>query len=141
VHDVRIREARPEDAEALASLAGELGYPSTADQIASRLSALPDDVVLVAELGGAVAGWMQVGVVRSLESGTFAEVRGLVVTAAHRSSGIGARLVAAGEEWASGRGLTRMRVRSNVVRERTHAFYERHGYRTIKAQKVFDKPL
>ena len=39
------------------------------------------------------------------------------------------------------RGLSRMRVRSNSLRERTHAFYERLGYRVTKSQKAFDKTL
>jgi hypothetical protein len=34
-----------------------------------------------------------------------------------------------------------MSVRSNVIRERAHAFYERHGYIHFKTQKAFRKPL
>ena len=43
------------------------------------------------------------------------------------------------EEWAARHGCPRVRVRSNVIRERTHRFYERLGYRAVKSQKVFDK--
>jgi hypothetical protein len=32
-------------------------------------------------------------------------------------------------------------VRSNVVRERAHTFYERLGYGRVKAQQVYEKPL
>ena len=32
-----------------------------------------------------------------------------------------------------------VRVRSNVVRDRAHAFYEREGYRKVKVQQVFEK--
>jgi len=34
-----------------------------------------------------------------------------------------------------------VRVRSNVVRERAHRFYERLGFVEVKKQKVLDKPL
>jgi hypothetical protein len=34
-----------------------------------------------------------------------------------------------------------MRVRSNIVRERAHAFYEGYGYHSSKTQRVFVKPL
>jgi hypothetical protein len=34
-----------------------------------------------------------------------------------------------------------MSVRSNVVRERAHKFYERGGYEHYKTQKSFRKPL
>ena len=105
-----------------------------------RLAALDDrDTVFVADHDGACRGWIQLSVVESLESGRFAEIRGLVVAEGERGSGIGAALVGAGEEWARARGCRRVRVRSNVVRERTHRFYERLGYRAVKSQKVFDK--
>jgi GNAT superfamily N-acetyltransferase len=58
---------------------------------------------------------------------------------AQRSGGVGAALVAAAEEWARVKSCARLRVRSNVVRERTHRFYERLGYRVVKSLKVFDK--
>jgi len=61
------------------------------------------------------------------------------VAEAQRSGGVGAALVAAAEEWARVKLCARIRVRSNVVRERTHRFYERLGYRVVKSQKVFDK--
>jgi hypothetical protein len=32
-------------------------------------------------------------------------------------------------------------VRSNVLRERAHAFYRREGYGEIKQQRVFEKSL
>ena len=34
-----------------------------------------------------------------------------------------------------------MSVRSNVIRERAHQFYERTGYEHYKTQKSFRKPL
>lgn len=135
-----IRAAEPRDVEAIAALAGELGYPTTSDAMARRLAALGErDAVLVADDGGACVGWIHISVVESLENDGHAEIRGLVVASTHRGAGIGAALVGAAEEWARRRGLARVRVRSNVIRERTHRFYERLGYRAVKSQKVFDK--
>ena len=136
-----VRNATRDDADALASLAGELGYPSTPDEMLVRFDALPPtEAVLVAAEPNVIA-WIQVGITSALESGTFAEIRGLVVQESHRSRGIGALLVDAAEQWARERGLRRMRVRSNVLRERTHRFYERLGYTTKKSQKAFEKAL
>ena len=45
------------------------------------------------------------------------------------------------QDWARAQGFASMRVRSNVIRERAHRFYEREGYARIKAQAVFRKPL
>jgi GNAT superfamily N-acetyltransferase len=138
-----IRRAQMEDAPAIASLAGELGYPTEPAQMRARLERLhpQDDAVFVAVAGVAVIGWAHVAAVRVMVSEPSAELRGLVVAAALRSRGAGARLLQAAEEWVRARGLARIRVRSNVTRERTHAFYARHGYTTTKSQKVFDKQL
>ena len=135
-----VRAAEARDVPALAALAGELGYPTSPDEMARRLTALDDrDAVFVADHDGACIAWIQVSVVEALESGKFAEIRGLVVAEAQRGAGAGAALVAAAEEWAREKGCAHVRVRSNVVRERTHRFYERLGYRVVKSQKVFDK--
>lgn len=142
MHDVRVRSARASDAAALALLAEELGYPATAGEMAERLLALehsPDDAVLVAVLGEGAVAWIHVAIVSLVEAPRLAEIRGLAVTSALRSRGIGEQLVRRAEDWARARGVSRIRVRSNVVRERTHAFYERLGYTVTKSQKVFDK--
>src|SRR6267154_4044006 len=76
-----------------------------------------------------------------LESEVRAEVNGLVVAEGQRSLGAGARLLAAAENWARKHGCKNMSVRSNVIRERAHKFYERDGYEHYKTQKSFRKPL
>ncbi len=139
-----IRVAKPADAPAVGRLNEELGYRSSGREAARRLTPLlrsRNDTVLVAARGRKVIGWLHVAHVPSLESGPSAEIRGLVVTANERSRGIGARLVAAAEEWAARRGLAKMRVRSNVLRTDARRFYQRLGYAVTKTQNVFDKKL
>ena len=139
-----IRAAQPSDAAMLAQLAGELGYPTTAGEMSSRLaiiSASATDAVLVAESDGAAIGWIHVRATVSLESGSFAEIRGLVVTEQWRSRGIGTELVRVAEEWAHDRGMTRLRLNTNVIRERAQAFYERCGFVHSKTSRVYEKTL
>ena len=141
---MKLREATPDDAPAIASLAGELGYPTDTAAMRERLSALvhsQTDQVLAAISGVAVVGWVHVCAVTLVESDPYAELRGLVVAEALRSRGFGARLLEAAEAWARSRALGRIRVRSNVLRGPTHDFYLRHGYTITKSQKVFDKTL
>lgn len=140
MHDVTIRRATMNDAAAIASLAGELGYPASEDAMRPRLASQRERV-LVAVVNDRVAAWIQLAFVETLESGTFAEITGLVVAEALRGRGIGARLVDAAESWARERGVARIRVRSNSVRAETHRFYERRGYAIAKTQHVFDKRL
>lgn len=139
-----VRAAVAADAEAIARLCGELGYPATATDVEVRrgaIAASPDHAVLVAEDGGEVLGWIHASVVHSIEYERHVEIRGLVVDARARGRTLGAQLVAAAERWALSHGIVRMRVRSQLVRERAHRFYERAGYALAKQQKVFDKRL
>jgi GNAT superfamily N-acetyltransferase len=144
-----LRRARLDDAPAIAALSDELGYPNEAGAIRSRLAAVDaraDELVLVAETAGgesgaSVTGWVHVFGAARLESDPYAEIGGLIVTERARGGGIGQALLAAAETWARTRGYHDMRVRSNVVRERAHAFYRRCGYASPKVQRVFVKPL
>ena len=141
---VALRAAAPEDAETLAELAGELGYPASALVIRRRLADLQksnNDVVLVATRAGTVVGWIHVSTVALLESDLFAEIRGLVVTESERGTGVGSQLVSAAEAWALTHSCPRLRVRSNVVRAETRRFYENRGFAVTKVQNVFDKRL
>jgi GNAT superfamily N-acetyltransferase len=50
-------------------------------------------------------------------------------------------LLARAERWAREKGCRAIGLRSNVIRDRAHAFYERHGYKHVKTQKSFRKDL
>ena len=91
---VIVRRARKSDAERIAELCGQLGYPATAAQIAQRLLRIKpasQHAVLVAESPeGKVVGWLHVSVEPLLEVELRAEVNGLVVADEERSRGAGA---------------------------------------------------
>ncbi len=132
------------DAPTLADLCGQLGYPCEAEEITRRLAGLrgpAEDTVLVAEAAGRVVALMHVLGTRHLVVAPYAEVGGLVVDAAWRGRGVGAALLAAAEAWAAERGFEIMRIRSNVIREDAHRFYETHGYTKTKRQIVFARNL
>jgi GNAT superfamily N-acetyltransferase len=141
----KIRAPRESDYARIADLAGQLSYPSTAEEIARRLDNMegsPNHAVFIAELeNGEIAGWIAVFVYRTVEAAARAEISGLVVDERFRSQRIGEGLLAHSEEWARERGCGTIGLRSNVIRDRAHAFYERHGYRHVKTQKSFRKQL
>lgn len=139
-----LRPALPEDAEKVAELCVELGYKVTPEEARERIvDALgdPERESYVAEVEGNVVGWVHVQIVRTLTSEPHAEVTGLVVGEGHRSGGIGALLLDEAAAWAVIQGSETLRLRANVTRERAHGFYERHGFRMVKQQKVFEKSL
>lgn len=139
-----IRTARLADAPAIAVLATQLGYPTSAEQAEARLRDVLNrsgSAVLVAEgEEGTVIGWLHVAGTYGVQNDPFAEIAAMVVDENCRSQGIGAALVEAALDWAGQHGFGTVRVRSNVVRERTHAFYERLGFRRTKTQVVFVRP-
>jgi ribosomal protein S18 acetylase RimI-like enzyme len=141
-----IRTPEPADYARLAELAGELGYPSSAEDIARRLAGLLDisqqHVIFVAQrTGEPIAGWICVAVQGTIESDAHAEITGFVVGSEFRSQGVGEQLLARAEAWARERNVHSVRLRSNVIRDRAHAFYLREGYEHYKTQKAFRKPL
>ena len=142
---LKIRRAKGADAPQIAILSGQLGYPATAAEMRKRLAGIKpasQHAVFVAdspEYG--VIGWVHVSRQPLLEVEIRAEVNGLVVAEGQRSMGAGALLLAAAEDWARKHGCKGMSVRSNVIRERAHQFYELHGYEHYKTQKSFRKLL
>jgi GNAT superfamily N-acetyltransferase len=138
-----IRPPRHGDYDRMADLAGQLGYPSTADQVRARLSEIQDSneyTIYVAELSdGQIAGWIGVYIFRSVEMDKLAEINGLVVGQETWSRGIGKALLHAAEQWAQSRGCAVISVHSNVKRERAHNFYKRNGYEWYKTQDLFRK--
>jgi GNAT superfamily N-acetyltransferase len=142
---VKVRRARTSDAPQLAELSGQLGYATTPREIIKRMRRLKpgaQNALFVADSRGAgVVGWAHVSVTHLMEVGTRAELNGLIVSEGQRSLGAGARLLEAAEDWARRHGCPSMSVRSNVIRERAHKFYERQGYEHYKTQKAFRKAL
>jgi N-acetylglutamate synthase-like GNAT family acetyltransferase len=142
---MKIRLAKHSDASAIAELAGQLGYPTSTEQAIGRLNILlasVDDVIFVVEEEEMqVVGWVHVHARPSLIDAPFAEIGALIVDDTHRSAGLGRLLVAEAETWAKGRGLASLWVRSNILRDRAHHFYEQLGFRRLKTQHVLVKDL
>jgi GNAT superfamily N-acetyltransferase len=140
---LEIRTPTPHDYARLAELAGDLGYPSNEADIARRfdeLRAIAQFVVFVAQRAGEpVAGWICAAVQGTIESDPHVEITGFVVGKEFRSQGVGEKLLARAEEWARERKIKMVRLRSNVIRDRAHAFYLREGYDQYKTQKAFRK--
>lgn len=137
-----IRSATLDDAESIAGLSDQLGYPTSPERMRERLAiVLPrkDQQIFAAERDGLLVGWLHAAKIEMVESDPFAEIYGLVVRDTERGQGTGPLLLRAAEAWAAVQGLPKVRVRCNVVRERTHRFYEREGFVVTKVQKIFDK--
>lgn len=139
------RLARLGDAEAIALLSIEFGYPTSIAHTSSSLEALLASrrhfVAVAPETSGVLQGWLVAERRLLLETGEFVEITGLVVASTARRRGVGKVLVAAAEQWASDQGFQSIRVRSNVTRPEAHPFYESIGFVRKKTQHTYEKPL
>ena len=140
-----IRPARRGDEPRIAALAGQLGYPAAPEEIRLRLESIlenPAHALYVSEDAEAwVTGWVHVFLHQAIESAPRAEVGGLVVDSARRGRGVGQLLMERAEQWAREHGCREVSLRSNVVREEAHRFYQRLGYRIVKTQHAFRKSV
>lgn len=142
---MHVRHLDISDAAALAPLCAQLGYPATAADVERRLcrfAGMADHAVLGAAGDDArLVGWIHVQGHHTVTGDSYALIAGLVVDEAVRGSGVGRALVAAAEHWAAANGYDLVRVRSNIVRDRAHHFYEQLGYTRKKTSHVFDKKV
>jgi GNAT superfamily N-acetyltransferase len=129
--DLTVRDARASDAEDIARLLEQLGYPTAPHVVATRLERLTvvGDRVFVADLEGRAVGLAHLQVTPALErERPAAKIGALVVDEAHRGSGLGRMLVQAVEDEARLRGCALMFLTTAERRDDAHAFYERVGF-------------
>jgi GNAT superfamily N-acetyltransferase len=142
--DMHIRQACLNDAEALAALSTQLGYPTDTQAMHHRLDVAvnsSEHAVYVCCDDTALHAWIHVMRTFHLESGFGAEIAGLIVSEQYRGRRLGSRLVRQAEDWAKSQGFDRLRVRSRTERAEAHAFYRNLGFEQEKQQHVFTRSL
>jgi GNAT superfamily N-acetyltransferase len=130
---------RLEDLPRVCELNVELGYVGSIDEMRARFDAIarrPEQGTFVAEVDGGAAGWLHAQAQHTLETGSYVEIVGLVVAAEARRHGIGRSLVHRAQGWTRELGYERLLVRTNVLREGAHEFYDALGFRRKKTQHV-----
>ena len=138
-----IREAVAADAEAIAGLLGQLGYPvsaSVASERLGRLAASEVDQVLVAVLDSEIVGLATIHVSLTIaDDGLAAKLSAIVVDERHRQRGVGQALVRVAEARARAAGCSLMFLTTAERRSDAHAFYRRAGFE--ETGRRFAKPL
>jgi len=127
-----LRPARQADAKPVASLLTELGYPSSEADVQDRLRRSLDSrtsLCLMAQSASEVVGLMSAELVPYFPNGsTICRVTSLVVSAQHRRSGVGEKLIAAADAFAREHNCSGLEVTSAERRVDAHRFYERLGF-------------
>ncbi|WP_027340695.1 GNAT family N-acetyltransferase [Halonatronum saccharophilum] len=143
--DFIVRNAEEKDLKYLAVLCEQLGYSTNFQELESRLKKiLKDDehVIYVAELAnGEIVGWIHAYIYKLFYADLMVEIGGIVVDESKRKKGIGKQLMKCVENWGVEKGCYAVSLRSNVLREKAHAFYQKIGYKNEKQQFTFRKKL
>lgn len=130
--EVEIREAALADAEAVARLVSELGYPTSTGQMHRRLERILGDEdyhTLVARRDGQIVGFVGARTGAIYESDEhYCQIMALAVAPHQRRCGIGRLLMQAAETRVGERGPCVFVVTSGNHRSDAHAFYEMCGY-------------
>ncbi|OQP33642.1 MULTISPECIES: GNAT family N-acetyltransferase [Pantoea] len=129
---MNIRQAQAKDSFALSALLAELGYGGTESFIGKRLAQLssdPDEMLLVAEHGTQVLGFLSMHFIPQLAlAGDFARISYFCIAEGERSKGVGQQLLQHAEAMAAQRGCDRMEVHCHASRLKANQFYQREGY-------------
>ena len=128
---VTIRPATTADAERLAALLTDEGYPAGETDLAARVErfSTPDSHVLVAEASGEVIGFIAFHLIPRFETDErFARIVALVVDPGVRERGIGKRLMADAERVAREEGAAFLEVTSGHHRPEARKLFESLGY-------------
>jgi len=128
---VALRPAGAGDAERIAALLTDEGYPAGATDIAARMAALsgPGSHVVVADIDGEVLGFLALhSFPRFEQSDGIARILALVVDPGVRERGIGRMLMAEAERLAALDGAAFVEVTSGHHRPEARQLYESLGY-------------
>lgn len=135
-----IRTMQVRDAAAVGVLCAQLGYERTEDEVREWILDARA-AGFVACLADEVVGWIEVSIVRHLQTRAHALIGGLVVKDGVRGHGIGRLLCEHVELWSAQNGVELVRVTSRSTREGAHRFYRQLGYKDVKTSLVFEKTL
>ena len=135
-----LRNASPADADDVAALLTDLGYPCERVDALDRIATIIDNdrqALVLARRDGAVCGLIALDFMYYLPLGTTTcRVTALVVTPTAQGLGIGRTLLKEAERRARVGGAARIELTSGAQRTEAHAFYRACGYKDSSVRFV-----
>ena len=139
---MNVRKANENDAPAICKIcADDLGYECSERLVLNRLKNLDArrEAVFVAEIEGAVAGFIHAEKYELLYFEPMINILGLAVSSEHRRRGLGKALISSAENWGKELGVNTVRLNSGHSRKKAHDFYRAMGFADEKLQIRFIK--
>lgn len=135
---LRVRRATVADAPAISYLLDAVDPVA----LVARMRSLPEGhVVLVAERGAEVVGFVHVAVDPSLTGEDRAQIAGVAVAAEDRRAGVGALLVDEAAAWAREHGCHGLWIGSSAQFADAHGFYRATGFTAVDDHVEFRRPI
>ncbi len=127
-----LRSASLMDADDVAALLSELGYPCDTADAAQRIAAITENdrqALVVARCDGVVCGLVALDFMYYLPlDTTTCRITALVVTSSAQGQGLGRQLLREAERRARVAGAARLELTSGSQRTDAHKFYKDNGY-------------
>jgi len=141
--ETKIRPAEEKDIPSLVILIqNDLGYAEAKEDFVRKQFLQLNknrEEIFVADVEGAVAGFIHVEKYSNIYFGPVGNILGLAVRETYRKMGIGKQLLAAAENWSKEKACIGMRINSGGSRTGAHEFYRSQGYDDEKTQVRFLK--
>ena len=128
---ILLRQAKANDAQELAQLVTDLGYPVDSAELWSRIEKMPSGSyeTLVALMENKVAGFVGLVTLPVYEHPKpIGWILALCVSPQYRRKGVGAALIQEAEKYYRAQGVTDIRLHSGMQRGEAHEFYEKMGF-------------
>ncbi|MBV9887356.1 MAG: GNAT family N-acetyltransferase [Acidobacteria bacterium] len=151
--DAQIRGARPSDLKSLGKMRHALWPDSSVEHheeelvpiLAGESPGVMPLVYFVAEENGEVVGFVEVGLRSTADGCDWARavgyIEGWYVAESHRRRGVGAKLVAAAENWARAQGCIEMASDTQIDNAQSLQAHLRLGYEIAERSILFRKSL
>ena len=131
MNDLSLRSATAEDAQVIAELLGELGYPALPADLPARIESVRNeggDVFVAVDISGQVLGLTTLSRHSALHTPRpIAYIDALVTSSKARRRGVGRFLVNEAKKWAEREGCARLTLTSAEHRAAAHEFYPSCG--------------
>ncbi|KPN19552.1 GNAT family N-acetyltransferase [Luteimonas terrae] len=130
--DADLRSASAIDADDVAALLSEMGYPCSVAEARERIGLITANdrqALVLARSGGRVCGLIALDFMYYLPLGsTTCRITALVVTSESQGNGLGRQLLKEAERRARFAGAARLELTSGSQRADAHAFYKACGF-------------
>ena len=141
---INVRAASRDDCSGITHLTNQPGYPSTEEKICEIMDLVlshKDHQVFIAEIENSIVGYIHLIQSMRIGSNPFVEIAAFIIDESSRGGGVGSSLIEKSQKWATGKGLADIRIRSNIIRQEAHKFFQNRGFQNIKTQEVFLKRI